>query len=84
MTLNQAIKQAKIVFVTFHPSGGTSSQLKISKVQAYKFVKENRFDLMNPKGDEEECIDDILWYGNFQGEIIASYNKKYKELTLGA
>ena len=27
---------------------------------------------------------EILWYGNFQGEIIASYNKKYKELNLGA
>lgn len=84
MTLNQAIKQAKEVHVTFHPSGGTTSQLKISKVQAYKIVKENRFDIMNPEGDEEECVDDILWYGNFQGEIIASYNKKYKELTLGA
>lgn len=84
MTLNQAIKQAKVVSVTFHPSAGNSSELKISKVQAYKIVKENHFDLMNPNGDEEECVDDILWYGNFQGEIIVSYNKKYKELTLGA
>lgn len=84
MTLNQAIRQAKEVTVSFHPSAGTISQLKISKVQAYKIVKENRLDLMNPQGDEEECIDEILWYGNFQGEIIASYNKKYKELNLGA
>lgn len=84
MTLNQAINQAKEVTITFHPSGASTSQIKISKVQAYKIVKENRFDLMNPEGDEEECIDEILWYGNFQGEIIASYNKKYKELNLGA
>ena len=84
MTLKQAINQAKEVTVSFHPSNGTISQLKISKVQAYKILKENRFDIMNPEGDEEECVDDILWYGNFQGEIIASFNKKYKELTLGA
>ena len=52
MTLNQAIRQAKEVTITFHPSGASTSQIKISKVQAYKIVKENRFDLMNPEGDE--------------------------------
>lgn len=83
MTLKQAIKQAKEVTVSFHPSGGTTSQLKISKVQAYKIAKES-FDLMYPEGDKVEGIDDILWYGNFQGEIVASFNQKYKELNLGA
>ena len=63
---------------------GQAHQIKISKVQAYKIVKENRLDLMNPEGDECEDYHEVLWYGNFQGEIIASYNKKYKELNLGA
>lgn len=84
MTLNQAIRQAKEVTITFHPSGANTSQIKISKVQAYKIVKENRLDLMNPEGDECEDYYEVLWYGNFQGEVIASYNKKYKELNLGA
>ena len=57
--------------------------IKISKAQAYKIAKSN-LDLMNPVGDDTECENEILWYGNFQGEITASYNTEYKELSLGA
>jgi hypothetical protein len=84
MTLNQAIRQAKQVSVTIHPSGVNLSQLKISKAQAIKMLKDNLFDLMNPVGDECDGCDEVLWYGNFQGEIVAQYDKRHNELILGA
>tara|TARA_R100000406_G_scaffold89663_1_gene75848 strand:- start:142 stop:396 length:255 start_codon:yes stop_codon:yes gene_type:complete len=83
MTLKQAINLAKKVTISFHPSNGVTSEIKISKTQAHKLINENHFDFVELEGHEIENWDDVLWYGNYQGEIVASYNKKYFELSLG-
>lgn len=87
ITLKKAIHLAKSVEIMFHPENDTMAQVVITKKNATRILAQEFESLASTLGDPAYGSDDydnqeLLWYGK-DGEIIATYNPKFKTLLLG-
>ncbi len=87
ITLKKALHLAKSVEIMFHPENATIAQVVITKKNATRILGQEFPNLALTYGDPAYGSGDyddqeLLWYGK-NGEIIATYNTKFKTLLLG-
>ena len=86
-TLKSCLRNAKEVELLYHADHSTNAGLSIKKVQA-KSIFDRQYDhLLSVDGqwaygDDAEGCEELLWFGR-NGEIVITYNTRYKYLQLG-